>query len=85
MSTNVSSPAWSQDPVGLSEKQPSRSWTKPSTSGGGLGAGARHRPPTGTDAKRWSAALWRPRVDESDALHFRSTTRTDMGPLRTHA
>ena len=33
MSTNVSSPAWSEDPVWLSEKQPSRSWTKPSTSG----------------------------------------------------
>jgi len=38
MSTNVSSPVW------RSEKQPSRSWTKPSTSGGGLGADARQRP-----------------------------------------
>ena len=44
MSTKVSMPAWSQDPVGLSEKQPSRSWTKPSTSGGGLGADPCQRP-----------------------------------------
>jgi len=36
--------ARTSDAVGLSEKQPSRPSTKPSTSGGGLGADARHKP-----------------------------------------
>jgi len=45
MSTNVSSPARSEDPVWPSERQPSRPWTEVSTSGGALGADARHRPP----------------------------------------
>ena len=54
MSTQVSS--WSQ-----SEEAESSSGTKLSASGGALGANACHSPPTGTDAKRWSAALWCPR------------------------
>ena len=33
MSTKVSSPAWPQDPVGMSEKQPSRPWTTSASSG----------------------------------------------------
>jgi len=61
MSTQVSSWSWL-------EEAESGSGTKPSASGGALGADACHRPPTGTDRAhkrslgRWgSAALWCPR------------------------
>ena len=45
MSTQVNSwdwSAWSGDPIGLSKKAESRSWTKPSMSGGALGAEVCH-------------------------------------------
>ncbi len=44
MSTYVSSPGSWEAAAWLSEKQPSRSWTKPSTFAGGLGAGVCQRP-----------------------------------------
>ena len=44
LSTCVSSRGWWEETGWLSEKQPCRSWTKLSTSGGGLGARVCQRP-----------------------------------------